>query len=171
MLNIFKGMLLAIVIAIVTGSAAVWSGIYNVAADVPHWSVTGSILTLTRNRSIEVHSNDIKVPNLDDPQLISMGAGHYAEMCTGCHLAPGMDESELREGLYPKPPVLYRHGIKDPAYAFWVIKHGIKMTAMPAWGTSHDDHAIWSMVAFLKQLPTLSPAQYKVLTMNMNHAD
>jgi mono/diheme cytochrome c family protein len=42
-----------------------------------------------------------------------------------------------------------------------VIKHGIKMSAMPAWGASHDDATIWSMVAFLQKLPDLSPAQYK----------
>ena len=48
-----------------------------------------------------------------------------------------------------------------PREAFWVIKHGIKMSAMPAWGGSHDDATIWSMVAFLQKLPDLSPAQYK----------
>ena len=45
--------------------------------------------------------------------------------------------------------------------AFWVIKHGVKMTGMPAWGASHDDDVIWSLVAFLNKLPQLSPQQYK----------
>jgi hypothetical protein len=35
------------------------------------------------------------------------------------------------------------------------------MSAMPAWGMSHDDPTIWSMVAFLKKLPSMTPAQYK----------
>lgn len=161
----------ALVVAIIAFGIFIWSGAYNVAADVPHWSVTVSLLTVVRNRSITVHARGIDVPNLDDPKLISMGAGHYAEMCTGCHLAPGMDESELREGLNPKPPVLYKVGIKAPAKAFWIIKHGIKMTAMPAWGQSHSDQKIWAMVAFLKQLPTLSPAQYKAITENAHDAD
>lgn len=158
-------------VVIIAVGLYIWSGVYNVAADVPHWSATTSLLTVVRNRSITAHARGIEVPNLDDPKLISMGAGHYAEMCTGCHLAPGMPESELREGLYPKPPVLYKVGIKDPAKAFLVIKHGIKMTAMPAWGQSHSDQAIWAMVAFLKQLPTLSPAQYKAMTANAHDAD
>jgi len=81
-------------------------------------------------------------------------------MCTGCHLAPGMADSEIRPGLYPQPPNLAREKV-DARKAFWVIKHGIKMSAMPAWGLSHDDPTIWSMVAFLQKLPMLSPAQYR----------
>jgi mono/diheme cytochrome c family protein len=83
-------------------------------------------------------------------------------MCTGCHLAPGMAESEIRPGLYPQPPNLSQVRI-DPRAAFWTIKHGIKMSAMPAWGGSHDDATIWSMVAFLQKLPGLTPAQYKAI--------
>lgn len=160
-----------IVLAIIATSVFVWSGFYNIGADAPHWSVTYSVLTVARNRSITVHASGIEVPDLDDPQLVAMGAGHYSEMCTGCHLAPGMDSSELREGLYPRPPVLYKSGIKDPAKAFWIIKHGIKMTAMPAWGASHSDQAIWTIVAFLKKLPELSPAQYKTMTANTHDSD
>lgn len=167
----FKQIVAVMVIAIIAGGVFIWSGVYNVAADNPHWELTKSLLTVTRNRSISEHASDIRVPDLNDPQLISMGAAHYAEMCTDCHLAPGMAGSELREGLNPKPPLLYKSGIKDPARAFWIIKHGIKMTAMPAWGTSHSDHAIWAMVAFLRQLPNLSPAQYKAITANAHDSD
>lgn len=113
-----------------------------------------------RTRSIERRSRDIAVPNLDDPKLALKGAGQYAEMCMGCHLAPGMKESPTRQGLYPKPPKLAEREI-NPRRVFWVIKHGIKMTGMPAWGASHDDDTIWSLVAFLNQLPRLSPQQYK----------
>jgi mono/diheme cytochrome c family protein len=117
-------------------------------------------MQILRDRSIHVHSKDIKVPNLEDPQLILNGAGHYAAMCTGCHLAPGMKESEIRPGLYPEPPNLSQVRV-EPQDAFWVIKHGIKMSAMPAWGLSHDDPSIWSMVAFLQKLPNMTSAQYK----------
>jgi hypothetical protein len=92
--------------------------------------------------------------------MILKGAGQYAAMCTQCHLTPGMKDSEIRPGLYPQPPNLARLRVA-PAEAFWVIKHGIKMSAMPAWGGSHDDATIWAMVAFLQKLPDLSPAQYK----------
>ena len=51
----------------------------------------------------------------------------------------------------------------SPAAAFWIIKHGIKMSGMPAWGKSMDDESIWSMVAFLQQLPDMSEIRYHEL--------
>ena len=45
---------------------------------------------------------------------------------------------------------------------FWILKHGIKMTGMAAWGPTHNDNLIWNMVAFLRKLPGLSAAQYQI---------
>ncbi len=136
-----------------------YSGSYNVGADDPHWSVTHKVVQTMRDRSIRSRSADIKVPILNDPALILNGAGHYDAMCTICHLKPGVNNSELRAGMYPQPPTL--SGIRvDPRDAFWIIKHGIKMSAMPAWGSSHDDQTIWSMVAFVQKLPGMTPEQY-----------
>jgi hypothetical protein len=46
-----------------------------------------------------------------------------------------MDENQLRADLYPKPPsFVRRRRLGNPKEQFWIIKHGIKMTGMPAWG-------------------------------------
>lgn len=155
--------IIAAVVVIVIGLAAyAWSGFYNVGADDPHWVVTFTALQMVRERSIRRRSEGISVPDLNDPQLILKGAGQYAAMCAGCHLQPGVESAELRAGMYPRPPNLSKTRV-TPKYAFWVIKHGIKMSAMPAWGGSHDDGTIWSMVAFLQRLPSLTPQQYKAI--------
>ncbi len=136
-----------------------YAGSYNVGADDPHWAVTHKVVRTVRDRSIRSRSADIQVPNLNDPALILKGAGQYDAMCTSCHLKPGVNNSELRAGMYPQPPKL--SGIQtDPRDAFWIIKHGIKMSAMPAWGASHDDQTIWSMVAFVQKLRGMTPEQY-----------
>ncbi len=140
----------------------VYSGVYNIGADDPHTRPVFALMQVVRNRSIHLRSKDIQVPNLQDPQLILKGAGQYAAMCTGCHLRPGMKNSEIRPGLYPQPPDLAQTHV-DPKVAFWVIKHGIKMSAMPAWGFSHDDDTIWSMVAFLEKLPGMTPQEYQAI--------
>ncbi|GGY22795.1 hypothetical protein GCM10008098_15170 [Rhodanobacter panaciterrae] len=146
---------------LVIGAVAfVCSGLYNIGADDHHTRPVSAIMQTLREHSIHSRSKDLAVPDLNDPQLILKGAGQYAAMCTECHLAPGREDSEIRPGLYPQPPNLSQMRI-DPKDAFWVIKHGIKMSAMPAWGFSHDDATIWSMVAFLQKLPDMTPAQYK----------
>jgi mono/diheme cytochrome c family protein len=145
--------------------AVVLSGTFNVAADEPHWSITSSTIETVRDRSISRQASDASIPkDLADPKLVASGASEYAEMCTACHLAPGMRDTELRKGLYPMPPDLAEHGAhRSPAEQFWIIKHGLKMSGMPAWGLTHDDQRIWSMVAFLQKLPSLSADQYKAL--------
>jgi len=65
-----------------------------------------ALLQTLRERSIQARSADLKMPDLNDPQLILKGAGQYAAMCTQCHLTPAMKDSELRPGLYPQPPNL-----------------------------------------------------------------
>ncbi|WP_312572555.1 c-type cytochrome, partial [Stutzerimonas balearica] len=145
-------------------AGVVFSGLISVAADDPHTGVVHAFLETARNRSIEVRSEDIVVPSLDDEDQIRAGAGNYDSMCVGCHLAPGMAETELSNGLYPAPPSLAEAGLYgDPAKTFWVIKHGIKATGMPAWGKSMADPYIWGMVAFLQKLPELDEGAYRAL--------
>jgi mono/diheme cytochrome c family protein len=142
------------------------SGTYNFAADAPHTTVIARFIAIARERSVEVRASGIKVPALLDPKMIAEGAEHYAAMCTGCHLAPGMKENEMRPGLNPKPPVLASVPREDAGEQFWIVKHGLKMTAMPAWGLTHSDSEIWNIVAFLQQLPGMPPARYGELTRN-----
>lgn len=154
--------LFGILLAAAAGAAVfIRSGAYNVAADDPHWPATSRILETVRNRSIAARAADIAVPELDDPELIRSGAGNYDAMCAGCHLRPGLEGSELSVGLYPPPPNLATRRDADAARDFVAIKHGIKMTGMPAWGASMEDRYIWGMVAFLQKLAELTPAEYQ----------
>lgn len=152
-----------VLLVLVTGGVFVESGAYNVGADEPHWPVTHSVLGELRDRSVARRSAGIAVPRLDDEAQIRQGAGNYDAMCAGCHLKPGRESSELSRGLYPAPPNLAKHPADAPAAAFWTIKHGIKMSAMPAWGRSMADEYIWGMVAFLQRLPKLTPDEYHEL--------
>ena len=141
----------------------IYSGVFNIAADDPHWPVTYKVLTVLRDHSVEARVAELNLPDLDNALSIRLGAGNYDAMCTPCHLSPGMDESELSAGLYPKPPSWREIGEADSREAFWVIKHGIKMSGMPAWGKSMSDPHIWNLVAFVKKLPELTPAAYAEL--------
>jgi mono/diheme cytochrome c family protein len=141
----------------------IWSGIYNVGADDTHTRPVHALLQILRQRSITSRASSIEVPDLSDPALVRQGAGNYDSMCTGCHLAPGVEETELSKGLYPTPPAFSKVAIGNPAYHFWVIKHGIKASGMPAWGKSMEDQYIWGLVAFLQELPKLDMDEYQAL--------
>ena len=149
-------------VAVLAVAGFVWSGIYNIGADDQHTRPVYALMETMRERSIEARAGKLKVPDLTDPARITQGAGNYNAMCMGCHLAPGMDATEMSKGLYPAPPNLTKETV-EAAEAFWVIKHGIKASGMPAWGKSMDDEYIWNMAAFLQELPKLNAAQYQAM--------
>lgn len=169
--SLLTGAALLAGVLLIAGALFVVSGLYNFAADAPHTALVQNVIGFARERSIDAHADGIAVPSLDDKGMIADGASHYGEMCTGCHLAPGMKENEMRPGMNPKPPILADFPPEDPAEQFWIVKHGIKMTGMPAWGTSHTDAQIWEIVAFLQKLHGMTPEQYHALIKAAPHPE
>jgi mono/diheme cytochrome c family protein len=167
--RIFPRWLLGLIVLaiIVAGGVTLFvqSGVYDVAADTPHFGPVARLIDAVRTRSVEVRAEDVVRPaDFNDPKRVAAGASLYNEMCSGCHLAPGMEPSEISRGLNPRAPVLTRPTGLTPEQEFWVIKHGIKMSGMAAWGATHDDTLIWNMVAFIDKLPSLSAAGYQAAT-------
>ena len=122
-------------------------------------------------RSDAMLVESLGVPILDDPALIANGAAEYAQMCALCHLGPGLADNEVRKALNPPAPELAKLPLLDDvdfmaARLFRIVKYGVESSAMPAWGETHDDASLWSIVAFLLQLPTLTPEQYAQATAN-----
>ena len=153
------------VLAALGAAAFIYLGVYNIAADEPHTPAVYAVLQRLRNQSIQAHARGISPPSdLASAQRVSVGAGLYGEMCSGCHLGPGVEKSEMSQGLYPQAPELTKAAQRlTPAQQFWIIKHGVKLSAMPAWGKTHPDPLIWDMVAFVRKLPGMTPEQYKAL--------
>jgi len=144
------------------GMLFAWSGIYDIAATEPHWDVTASLINTLRDRSITAHSEGIQVPNLNNPRYRD-AAGHYHGMCRLCHGAPGAHTNEFSKGLYPSPPDLTSGAVQDTrsvAEIYWIVKHGIKMTGMPAFGPTHDETELWGLVALVQALPRMSEEAY-----------
>jgi len=146
------------------GAAFIGSGIYDIGADDHHTKIALTIIEQLRERSIAARSSSIEAHFVEDPVRIAAGAQHYSVLCVGCHLAPGVTKSDVRRGLYPHPPNLAQEEPQQAQRAFWVIKHGIKMSAMPAWGMTLDDAAIWDTVAFIRKMPDMTPETYQHLS-------
>jgi mono/diheme cytochrome c family protein len=151
---------------ILAGAAVIWSGVYNVAMDSPHWTATFWLLNEAREQSIETHSRGIVAPPLRGEQLVDRGFSHFNETCRLCHGGPGLSPLEFTQGLYPRPPFFPSPEVQqelNDAELYWIIKHGLKMTAMPAFGVSHSEEDLWTIVVFMRRLPTLSPQEYEAM--------
>ncbi len=152
-----------IALLIIGGLIYMYSGIFDISARVPHDPITLWAMNTVRDNSIKHNAdNNIKTPDLNDSDLVKMGFVHYREMCVGCHGGPGIERSEIGQGLYPKAPSFARVANDwTPHQLFWITKNGLKMTGMPAFGPTHSDEMIWAIVAFTKKLPTLTKEQYQ----------
>ncbi|HET6628163.1 MAG TPA: c-type cytochrome [Woeseiaceae bacterium] len=152
--------------AIVAGALFVWSGLYNVAASSDHWEITNWLLERVRVESVDTWSNFVgEPPPLDNPALVSVGAAHFEGGCTPCHSRPGSPANAIAASMLPVPPPLtpsvQETGTKE---LFWIVKHGLKFTAMPAWPSQPRDDEVWAVTAFLLSLPDLSSREYRELS-------
>jgi mono/diheme cytochrome c family protein len=100
-----------------------------------------------------------------DRAKILIGTEHFAAHCAVCHGAPGVPKGDIAHGLYPQPPNLAEAAKRySPGELFWIVKHGIKMSGMPAWA-DHSDEELWATVAFLRKLPGMTEEDYAKLVM------
>jgi len=158
------------VIAIVVAVAAAvffFGGFYSVAGTQKEPGIVASALIHIRQASIDRHAVDMPSTSLDDPAVVQAGARAFsARGCVNCHGGPGANWAKFSEGLHPSPPDLKEvvNGL-EPRQLFWVIKNGINMTGMPSFGpTGVPDGEIWTIVAFLKKLPSVSDQDFRAWT-------
>ena len=154
-------------LAILAGIAAAvffFGGFFNIAATEQDPGPVAWAIIHVRTASIDRHATATPSGSLDDPATIRAGARAFASRgCVYCHGGPGAEWAKFSEGLNPAPPDLKEVvPALEPRELFWVVKNGIKMTGMPSFAAAGvADPEIWSIVAFLKKLPTVSDADFK----------
>lgn len=155
---------LALAAAAMLGLALAWSGIITVAASSGHWKITDILLHWVMRSSVRTHAAfTVDAPAQDASGLVS-AAGHFAGNCAICHGAPGERPSPVMQGATPPAPDLAdKVGGYSDTQLFWIVKHGVKYTGMPAWPTLDRDDEIRHMTAFIRRLPGMTPATYRAL--------
>lgn len=153
-----------ILLVIIGALIVAYSGIYSVAASRGHPAWLNWFLETGMRRSVKTHSGGEKPPPLHDPALAALGAGHFYGGCAPCHGAPGEPVNPIFDHMLPAPPSLETHVAQwNDQDLFWIVKHGIQYAGMPAWSGENRDDEIWSVVAFLKTLPSLDENAYRTL--------
>ncbi|HKO50577.1 MAG TPA: c-type cytochrome [Polyangiaceae bacterium] len=141
------------------------SGIVPIKASSGHWRITAALLDFAKRRSVSTHTlAATTLPNLTDPALILRGAGHYEGGCRPCHGSPELHQPRIARAMTPLPPYLApRISRWDASELFYLVKHGIKFTGMPAWPAQQRDDEVHAVVAFLLEMPKLDVSRYQRL--------
>jgi mono/diheme cytochrome c family protein len=146
------------------GLGFAYSGAYDIAATTPHTGLVKWVLGATMERSVRSRAASVGEPMPVDSALLVHGFGHYHAMCVDCHGAPGVEKGEYGRGLNPEPPDLAEEAHEwTDAELFWITKHGIKMTGMPAFGPTHSDEELWAIVAAVRRLEEMTPEEYAAM--------
>ena len=143
------------------GILIVLAGLVPIKASSRHWTITAWFLNFTMERSVATHSLTIKQPDLDDPGLLAQGATHYEFGCRPCHGAPESPQPVIAQQMTPAPPYLpWVVGEWRERELFYIVKHGVKFTGMPAWPSQQrdDESGLWwrSFVSFRSSRPRIT---------------
>lgn len=157
--------LCALAVALLAGGAAVvYGGLYDVSAVRPHTQLVYSLLEVTMRQSVRRQARHIEERPPPAAADLLRGAACFRSHCQACHGAPGVAPAVAALAMQPLPGPL-QQAARDwrPRELVWITRHGIRMSAMPAWAGRLSDSDIWAVVAFVQQLPLTSPAQWRDL--------
>ena len=161
-MRILLGVIVAVVVVAAGAAGFVYSGVYDIAATDQHTAPVFWLLKTTMRQAVRHQARDIDPPPLDDPALIAQGRALFVANCSRCHGAPGVAPEPFALGFRPAPANLANTGIEwKPAQLYWTIKHGMKLTAMPAWEYRLPDRDLWAIVAYIQRLPYESPRAFR----------
>jgi mono/diheme cytochrome c family protein len=164
-MRFLSGMITALLLILVLGAAFVATGSFDVAATRPPGAIEKRVAGFALDHSVRKRAPDRKNPVAASPETLARGLGEYREMCVTCHGGPGVDASEIGQGLNPPAPdlTLAKVQARTDGELFWIVSNGIRMTGMPAFGPTHKEETLWKIVAFLRHLPELSKDEEKQL--------
>lgn len=117
-----------------------------------------------RRLALPARAREMKNPVAPSADALTEARGHFADHCAICHANDGRGRTEIGQHLYPRAPdmTLPETQSLTDGELFHVIKYGVRLTGMPAWGVEgsrDDDVASWKLVHFIRHLPELTPAE------------
>lgn len=153
-------MLKGIVLGILLGFVLVFLGAYfYFATGRAPVAVTAPEMPFERRfAGMALHAYMDKLPHLNpavpgDEKNLLEGAKVYKEHCAVCHGLPGEPRTMIADGMFPKPPQLFKGvGVTDDEEweTYWKVANGIRMTGMPGFKDRLGDTKMWQVTVLLK---------------------
>jgi mono/diheme cytochrome c family protein len=154
--------LLAAGLAAVGGTACiVFGGLYDVSATAQHTRFVYALMERAMLASVRLRARGIEAPAPSEAALVR-GAACYRSECLQCHGAPGVAPEAIGKSMQPHPgPLVDAARRWRERELYWITRHGIKMTGMPAWEMRLSEADLWAVTGFVARLPELSPEQFQ----------
>jgi cytochrome c553 len=145
----------------IIGVLVIALGLPSVSARAPHMKITTYLLHTVFKQSVSARADVAAPEDLLSPGRVKLGAQHYANVCSKCHGGPGLGQNPIALSMRPRPqhlPAVVDQFSDEEIYV--ILRDGVRFSAMPAWPTTGNLDEIWSLVAFLRELPEMDAATY-----------
>ncbi|MFN2459952.1 MAG: cytochrome c [Candidatus Velthaea sp.] len=154
------GFLSALIAAALVLYICVKFGLVPARADVKPSRLERSMARMSLDATIAREAPQLPYPFPSSDAAIVAGSKLYLEQCAICHGTATSGLTRLEKGLYIAPPQFAKHGVDDDpeGVTYWKVEHGIRFTAMPAYGKTLTEEQVWDVTYFLKNMPKLPPA-------------
>jgi len=158
MANFIRG----IIVGAIVLAAAVYGytrlGFVDLRADQSPSAFEEHLAGSAMDESTERHAPPQKNPLQPTQENLLAGARLYRDKCSDCHGSPINPNSDYGRSFYPRAPQFMKQAPDMPDNEnFYVVKHGVRWTAMPAWGNIMADSEIWQVMLVLSRFEKLPP--------------
>ena len=152
-----KRWIFAVVIALALAAMLVIVGLTQIRVDALQdpGQVETFLATVAKQFLIRRSSREgIPSPPSNLQESIAEGDKLYATDCSMCHGSDGHTPSDFGRWMYPRAsdltsPLVQRYSNRE---LFWIVKNGIRLSGMPAFGRVESDEHIWNLVNYLRTM-------------------
>jgi mono/diheme cytochrome c family protein len=131
-------------------------GVYPINADAEAFWLEKKVAKMAIHSHLNKQTKDLKNPFSATPEVLNEGMKSFKSNCAGCHGSPTHVDATFADSLFPKAPQFGHKGLNDSsAEIFWLTKHGIRMSGMPAFGSMLSDDEIWKLATFIGNIEKL----------------
>jgi mono/diheme cytochrome c family protein len=148
--NVVIGALAAYILAGLVLVSIAKLGLLPVQADASPSSLEATLLGSALHASVARRAASGGNPRPSSQDNLLAGAKLYRQMCVRCHGLSAESDNTYGRSFYPPAPRLAAGTSYTDAEMFWIIKHGIRNTGMPAWGKLLSDDEIWQIVTVVR---------------------
>jgi mono/diheme cytochrome c family protein len=153
------GIVFTLLVIAIGGYCFLKFGMFNTAADQTPSRLERRMAGTALDNAVEKQAADLKNPlEANDANLLE-GMHIYHDNCEGCHGGPKETDSKFGGAFNPHVPQFMKRAPDMPDNQnFYITKHGVRLTGMPAWGKLFDDDKLWKVTTFLSHMNRLPPA-------------
>jgi mono/diheme cytochrome c family protein len=162
--SVGKVLVALFLVVLIAGSVAVWIIIrHGLSARQQPTAIEETFARGVRHLAMPASMRKLRNSIAPTDDVLADGRAHWADHCATCHANDGSGETEIGRNLYPKAPDMRQPRTQNltDGELFAIIKNGIRLTGMPAWGdpSGRDDADTWKLVHFIRHLPKITPAE------------